>query len=85
MHPKQRDQHMQRSRGGELTNAETPNSLLSQELQVLPWNLEMRCGYRLGEISEAGFYAGEGHNQFTWAVGGGGGELQGERQVSSPL
>ena len=50
-------------------NAETSNSLLSQELQVLLWNLEMRCGCRHSVISEDRVFSRGGSlSQFTWAV-----------------
>jgi len=53
----------------EPNNAETSNSLLSQELQVLPWNLEMRCGCRHSVISEDRVLIRRGsRSQFTWAV-----------------
>lgn len=40
---------------GSMTNAENSDTVLSQELHVLPWNLEVRCGFRLGESSKVGF------------------------------
>lgn len=64
-----------------MTNAENSNSLLSQELQVLPWNLELRCGFRHGEILKVGFLKVEilKQGRVTVSSQGDGRELYGER------